>query len=173
MNYNDAKLIQRGDTVILAETYSRRVVKDVSIDENTHTVCVTCYAENPLDEPVVYHHSAIAGIASDKDQAHYYQILAFNHEDDIDPICSSHIYPSYVSCMSRNGFCKSVSAESIKDEPLMLQSNPHDGLAFTSLEYIPEILLKARTTWPKKEFHIIKMDSFFFGKRAPRWVVNS
>lgn len=103
----------------------------------------------------------------------YYQILAFNQEEDVDNICSSHIYPSYVSCMPKKGMYKPFSADSIKDEPLMLQSNPHDGLVFTDMENMPNVILKAKKTWPKKEFFIIPMSPLFFGRRAPRWVVNA
>ena len=104
---------------------------------------------------------------------HYYQILAFNNENDIDTVCSSHIYPSYVSCMYRHGCYKPFSSADIQDEPLMLQSNPHDGLSFVATEYMPEILLKATKTWPHKEFHIIQVNALFYGKRPPRWVVNA
>lgn len=103
---------------------------------------------------------------------HYYQILAFNHPEDIDNTCHSHMYPSFVSCMPKTGYYKPFSAESIKEEPLMLQSNPHDGLCFIEAEYIAEILLKATKTWPNKEFYIISTDAMFFGRRSPRWVVN-
>ena len=103
----------------------------------------------------------------------YFQIVAFNHPEDVDKVCSSHIYPSYVSCMLRTGLYKPFGVADIQDEPLMLQSNFADGLAFTSTEHIPEIMIKAVKTWPHKEFHIIEMDAFVFGKRPPRWVVNT
>ena len=54
----------------------------------------------------------------------------------------------------------------------MLQSNFADGLAITDVELLSDILLKAKKTWPNKEFHVVEMDAFVFGKRAPRWVVN-
>ena len=104
---------------------------------------------------------------------HYYQILAFNHQDDIDYNCSSHIYPSYVSCMLRTGFYTPFSVEEMRGEPLMLQSNFADGLCFTETEFIPEVVLLAKKTWPKKEFHIVEMDALCFGRRRPRWVVKS
>lgn len=104
----------------------------------------------------------------------YYQILAFNHPEDIDNQCHTHIYPSYVSCMPKKGcYYRPFSAETIKEEPLMLQSNPHDALCFVETEYTTDILLKAVKTWPHKEFYIIPMDAMFFGRRAPRWVVNA
>lgn len=117
-------------------------------------------------------HTNETGISQENPQA-YFQILAFNHPKDIDYTCSSHIYPSYVSCMLRTGFYKPFGVSDMKEEPLMLQSNPADGLAFTKEEFLPEIILMAKKTWPHKEFYIIKMDALYFGKRPPRWVVNS
>ena len=125
-------------------------------------------------EPATCGHRAVGRVFSEEEApARYFQIIAFNHPQDIDNVCSSHIYPSYVSCMLKTGFYKPFSVNDMKDEPLMLQSNPADGLAFVKMEHMPEVVLRAKKTWPEKEFHIIEMDALFFGKRSPRWVVNA
>lgn len=103
----------------------------------------------------------------------YYQILAFNHKDDVDETCSSHIYPSYVSCMSVKGhLAKARSYELLANEPLMLQSNAHDGLKFIDARYAMDMLKRCKNSYPQKEFHIIKMDAQYFGRIHPRWVVT-
>lgn len=109
---------------------------------------------------------------NDKQPTRYLQILAFNKPDDVDTVCQSHLYPSYVSCMLKTGYNRPFGVADIEDEPLMLQSNFADGLAITDVELLSDVLLKAKKTWPNKEFHIVEMDAFVFGKRAPRWVVN-
>ena len=95
------------------------------------------------------------------------------NKDDVDEICSSHIYPSYVSCMSVKGhLAKARSYELLANEPLMLQSNAHDGLKFIDARYAMDMLKRCKKSYPQKEFHIIKMDAQYFGRIHPRWVVT-
>ena len=97
MNYREAKKIKVGDVVRtnFGERYKVAEVND-GLSEKTIIFRLSNgskYSHTAIKEIEVYEH------VPNK----YYQILAFNPPDKIDEVCSTHIYPSYVSCMSVNG----------------------------------------------------------------------
>lgn len=168
MNYREAKKIQVGDIVVdhCGNRHKVSVVNDIPMDKR-----VSIQVE---DNGVIYSHAAIHSIEpSDKQHDQYYMVLAFNHPDDVDNTCNSHIYPSYVSCMSvKGGFYKSFPFSALASEPLMLQNNPHDGLKFIDEYNARKMFERATKSYPNKEIKIIKMDALVFGRIHPRWVVD-
>ena len=168
MNYREGKKIKVGDVVVDHAGYRHkvRVVNDIPTAKR-----VSVQFE---DTDVIYAHSAIHHIEP-QDYKHnkYYMLLSFNHQDDIDETCHSHIYPSYVSCMSvKGGLTKSFPFSALSTEPLMLQSNPNDGLKFIDENNAYAMLDRVRVSYPKKEFEIIEMNALVFGRTYHRWVVN-
>lgn len=108
-----------------------------------------------------------------KQHERYYMVLAFNHADDVDEVCHSHIYPSYVSCMSvKGGMRQRFPFDALISEPLMLQNNPHDGLKFIDENDARKMFERASKSYPNKEIQIIEMDALVFGRIHPRWVVG-
>lgn len=172
MTYEEAQKLRVGDHVLMVGNPTKMTIVALKNVEIEKTVKLTC-TSSETNIPITYAHQAVEKIIPhDAAPTRYFQIVAFNKPEDIDAVCQSHLYPSYVSCMLKKGFYKPFNVKETKEEPLMLQSNFADGLAFTEIEYIPEIMKKAVKTWPNKEFHIVEMDAFVFGKRTPRWVVN-
>jgi hypothetical protein len=167
MNYREAKKIKVGDIVVTCFDKRYRV-DDVEHDVASKLIVVK------LNNGSKYSHTAIKEIeATDKKPEKYYQVLSFNKADDIDTVCQSHIYPSYVSCMSKKcSLNKPFPCENIIGEGLMLQSGPYDGLKFIDRYNAEKIVEYAKTIFPQKEFEIIEMDARFFGRVRPRWVVN-
>jgi hypothetical protein len=143
-------------------------VLSVEIREEDKAVFIKC------DNSICYYHDAVQSIESyDKKPDTYYQVLSFNPADQKDEICSSHIYPSYVSCMTIKGhMSKPVGFNELYGQPLMLQSNPHDGLKFIDLKNAHKIIEIAKKTFPTKEFEVIEMNALFYGRLQPRWVVD-
>lgn len=168
MKYRDAKKIKAGDIVVTKPVGTRRRVVSVEVNEDDKAVFASC------DDGVCYYHDAIQEIeAPDKKHNKYYQILAFNPADKPDAVCSSHIYPSYVSCMTVKGhMSQPVSFNDLYGHPLMLQSNPHDGLKFIDLRNAEKMVSIAKNAYPEKEFEIISMNTLFYGRVNPRWVVD-
>jgi hypothetical protein len=168
LNYREAKKIKVGDVVVdhCGHRHKVRVVNDITMDKR-----VSMQFE---DSDVVYAHTAIHSIEPpNKTHEKYYMVIAFNRPDDIDEICSSHIYPSYISCMSvKGGLSKSFPFSALASEPLMLQNNPHDGLKFIDEYNARKMFDRAIKSHPNKELKIIEMDALVFGRIHPRWVVN-
>lgn len=168
MTYREAKKIKVGNIVVTKPIGTRRRVIDVEVSATDKAVFTSC------DDGVCYYHDAIQEIeAPDKKRDKYYQVLAFNPADKPDEVCSSHIYPSYVSCMTVKGHMnKPVGFNDLHGQPLMLQSNPHDGLKFIDLHNASKVINIAKVAYPSKEFEIIEMPALFYGRIQPRWVVD-
>lgn len=170
MNYREAKKIKAGDIVVdsCGRRHKVHSVNDLMMEKR---VLIQFEFE---DTDVIYAHTAIHHIEpTDIKHNKYYMLLSFNHEDDIDEVCHSHIYPSYVSCMSvKGGLTHSFPFDSLETEPLMLQSNPNDGLKFIDEYNAYKMLDRVNRSYPNKEFEIIEMNALVFGKIHPRWVVN-
>lgn len=167
MNYREAKKIKVGDVVVTCFGERHKVT---SVEDSTSDKCV--FIE--LDNNVTYAHTAIKEIeAPDKVYDKYYQILAFNPPDKIDEVCSTHIYPTYVSCMSVKGhYTKPCAFDEMCSHPTMLQSNPHDGLKFVDHYNARKMLEIVKSRFPEKQFNIIEVDALCFGRVKHRWVVN-
>ena len=167
MNYKEAKKIKVGDVVV---TDSNNRFKVVHVDD--HPYCK--FVSFGVSDGAYYSHAAIKEV-EDPDKKHdaYFQILAFNPIDKVDEVCHSHIYPSYVSCMSiKSHYTKPCSFADMHDAPIMLQSNASDGLKFVDFYNVEKMLDVARRAYPEKEFKIIKVDALTFGRTAHRWVVS-
>ena len=167
MNYREAKKIKVGDVVVTCFDKRYRV-DGIEHDVDSKLIVVE------LNDGSKYAHTAIKEIEPpDKKPEKYYQVLSFNKADDIDEVCSSHIYPSYVSCMSKKcPITKPSPFANIIGESLMLQNNPHDGLKFIDRYNAEKMIEEAKKIFPQKEFEIIEMNALFFGRIQPRWVVN-
>ena len=167
MNYRDAKKIKVGDVVVNCFGERHKVT---SVEDSTSDKCVFI----KLGNHGTYSHTAIKEIeAKDKMYDKYYQILAFNPPDKIDEVCSTHIYPTYVSCMSVKGhYTKPCCFEDMCNHPTMLQSNPYDGLKFVDRYNAEQMLEIVKRRLPEKEFKIIEVDALCFGRTKHRWVVS-
>jgi hypothetical protein len=167
MNYREARKVKVGD-VVVDHCGARRRVVDIN--------------EEPGNKMLIFKlsngsncaHTVIKEIEA-KDVVHnrYYQILAFNPIDRVDPVCQSHIYPSYVSCMSvKNHMAIPCCFDDICGQPIMLQSNPSDGLKFIDYYNAIKMLQIVQHKYPEKEFTIIETFALCFGRTAHRWVVS-
>ena len=168
MNYKEGRKIKVGDVVVDHCGNRHKVIR---VEDIISAKRVSVQFE---DTDVIYAHTAIHHIEPlNTVPNYYYMLLSFNHENDIDEVCHSHIYPSYVSCMSvKGGLSKSFPYNALNSEPLMLQSNPNDGLKFIDERNAYRMLDRVNKSYPNKEFKIIQMDALVFGRVHPRWVVE-
>lgn len=169
MNYREAKKIKVGDIVLTTFGERRRVI---NVNEDV-LQCVKSILFT-LDDGQHYVHTGIKEIESeDFVPSKYYQILAFNPRDKIDDVCSTHIYPTYVSCMSvKYHMARPCCFDDMCTHPTMLQSNPYDGLKFIDHYNARKMLEIVQQRFQEKEFHIIEVDALCFGRTKHRWVVS-
>lgn len=167
MTLREAKKLNIGD-IILTSFGERHRIVDIDNADIIKSIIFT------LDNGSHYAHTAIKEIETcDKVHEKYYQILAFNPKDKVDNVCHSHIYPTYVSCMSVKGhMARPCCFADICGHPLMLQSNPSDGLKFIDCYNARKMLELAKSTYPEKEFTIIEMNALCFGRAIHKWVVD-
>ena len=167
MNLRDAKKIEVGDVVVTRAGERYKVLEKELRPGGASMVFM-------LSNRKWYYHTEIQEIESeDFVPRKYYQILAFNPKDKIDEVCSTHIYPTYVSVMSiEHHLTKPCTFEDLYGQMTMLQSNPNDGLKFVDHYNAIKMLDIVKHGYPEKEFHIIEVDALCFGRTKHRWVVN-
>lgn len=168
MNYQEAKNLRVGDIVVISPTNERHKVVDIDDKQGEEVIFIKC------ENRIIYHHKYVLSLDNDKrTYDKYYQVLSFNPENMVDDVCSSHIYPSYLTCFGvKSGMRKPFDYQDIVDKPLMLQSNPHDGLKFVEKQTAERAITLAKTIFPQKEFVVIELPSLFYGKIQPKWIVR-